>query len=469
MIESASPSQPGYADAQDWLRHFGERPATVSTLIDLYADNRELFFVLAVEPLRTDAPAWMKDIANLASTVRRFVRYGFRIDDASKQIIGSDKSLYLGEGEFDAARGFLRVLSGTSEKAGPGRDYAGLEVSAAEVRFALGTGEDYEIDKAQAAARNDVRPRLLSLSPEDAEAIRQGMPGYVAHELKLCATRVVQAPTVVFQGLRTKGPLRAGRAYCATPRRAFDNEGNPRSVPAKMVYCVYADPAGRVFDWDWVPEDPSRRGYPKDYQLRFSNQITELGEATLSLPADLTPTKFKKAAWHCQSGDCMFFYASDEPAYAQRVNEELTEYRTFASQELVGCKVKNFSNLMADVMKRLSVGTVQVGAILAASLVRQMESHQEREKTAFLKLFAEAALRMDEDQRQRFFREVVSLDEPPEHYLDKISSMVLDLTKNPDHPVIVYANEAVSSRKAVTERYFNLIAVAGQTSLRRAA
>jgi len=224
-----------------------------------------------------------------------------------------------------------------------------------------------------------------------------------------------------------------------------------------------------VFDWDWVPEDPMRSGYPNDYQIRFANQITELGEAILSLPTDLAPTTFRKAAWHCQHGDCMFFYASDRPAYAQRVNEDLTEYRTFDSQELVGCKIKNFSDLMADVKKRLSAGTVQVSAVLAASLVRQMESHQQREKRAFLKLFAEAALRMDEDQRQRFFKEVVALDDPPEDYLDKISKMVLKLTKNPDHPVVLYANEAVSSRKEVTEKYLNLIAVAGQTSLRPAA
>ena len=93
----------------------------------------------------------------------------------------------------------------------------------------------------------------------------------------------------------------------------------------------------------------------------------------------------------------------------------------------------------------------------------------QREKSAFLKLFAEAALRMDDDQRQRFFKEVVALDEPPEDYLDKVSKMVLNLTKNPDHPVVLYANQAVSSRKAVTERYLNLIAVAGKTSLRPAA
>ena len=206
-------------------------------------------------------------------------------------------------------------------------------------------------------------------------------------------------------------------------------------------------------------------------QIRFANQITELGEAILTLPSALSPTTFKKAPWHCQRGDCMFFYASERPAYAQRVNEDLTEYRTFDSHELVGCKVKNFADLIADVAKGLSVGTVQVSSILAASLVRQMENHQQREKSAFLKLFAEAALQMDDGQRERFLKELAALDERPEHYLSKISAMVLTLTKNPDpdHSFVVYVNQVVSARNAVTQKYLNLIAVAGKTSLRPAS
>src|SRR5438105_3692887 len=114
-----------------------------------------------------------------------------------------------------------------------------------------------------------------------------------------------------------------------------------------MVYCVYADSENFVFDWDWVKEDPTRLGYPENYRIRFSNSIAELNEGILTVPTDLSPAPFKKKAWHSQRGDCMFFYLSDQRAYANRVNGDLTEYRAIDSDQLVGCKVKNFEELLS--------------------------------------------------------------------------------------------------------------------------
>jgi hypothetical protein len=232
-----------------------------------------------------------------------------------------------------------------------------------------------------------------------------------------------------------------------------------------MVYCVYADPEGYVFDWDWAPEDPGRPGYPDQYRQRFANQIAEPTEAFLLIPPDLMPSPFKQKAWHSQRGDCMFFYASDSPAFAKRVNDDLTEYRAFGSSELVGCKVKNFSELISKVMKQSSTGMVLVSAVLFASLVRQMEEHQEREKSFFIKVLS-GALRMNNEQRNLFVEALAKLDsERPERYLDEICEMVRNITNDPQHPALIYASEVLSWRRTVEERYFELIAVAGNTEV----
>jgi len=236
-----------------------------------------------------------------------------------------------------------------------------------------------------------------------------------------------------------------------------------------MVYCVYVDPEGFVFDWDWVPEDQSRAGYPEDYRLRFANPIAEPAEAVLQLPADLTSSEFQKKAWHSHRGDCMFFYASDRPAYAKRVNEDLTEYRSFGSNDLVGCKIKNFSELLSRVTRLQPAASVRVSAVLAASLVRQMEDHQQREKSVFVRLIAEAALRMDNEQRNQFFADLVRVHIRPEEFVSQICDMVIRITQDPQHPVLQYADHAVASRRAIEEPYLSLIAKAGDLSLRPAA
>jgi hypothetical protein len=161
----------------------------------------------------------------------------------------------------------------------------------------------------------------------------------------------------------------------------------------------------------------------------------------------------------------MFFYASDSPAFAKRVNDDLTEYRAFGSSELVGCKVKNFSELISKVMKQSSTGMVLVSAVLFASLVRQMEEHQEREKSFFIKVLS-GALRMNNEQRNLFVEALAKLDsERPERYLDEICEMVRNITNDPQHPALIYASEVLSWRRTVEERYFELIAVAGNTEV----
>jgi hypothetical protein len=55
------------------------------------------------------------------------------------------------------------------------------------------------------------------------------------------------------------------------------------------------------------------------------------------------------------------------------VNDDLIEYRAMDTNELAGCKVKNFEELLAKVERSPRSPSVPVSAVLAASLVRQME------------------------------------------------------------------------------------------------
>jgi hypothetical protein len=466
MIPSTTTDQTLPNRLSQWLLEAGERPATFSALVDLYRHDHDRFYQLACVGVVADAPTWAKEIAELAAMVRHFVRSGFRFDENSQQLIGAGNSLYLGDIEFEVARQFLRELSGTPPQTEVrlGRDYIGAEASEAEVLFNIGSPTEIETENAQSIARNALKPHQLRVDDQDIKAIENGMPGYVIHELVKCATRVVQAPTAIFQGIRRKGRLAAGRAYCGRPKRAFDNEGKACSPPPGMVYCVYVEPEGYVFDWDWVREDPARPGFPIDYRLRFVNQINELTETVLLLP-NMSPTPFRKGkAWHSYRGDCMFFYASDLRAYAKRVNDDLTEYRAIESDKLVGCKIKDFQALLSSLFRGDS-STVPVGAVLAASLVRQMAEHQQREKKVFLKLIAETALRIGDAKREEFFKALVQLDDEPDRYLNELCDLVLRLTDDPNHRVLQFADDVRDARRSIEEPYLRLIAVAGTTSV----
>jgi len=466
MNPSANTRQSPQAELWQWLQQIGERPATFSTLVELFGNDQERFYQLASFGVPADVPAWASEVAELAAMIRRFVRLGFRLDEESKQIIGTDKSLYLGDAEFELAPNFLQRLSGGLPPNNAGRDYSGAEVSAAEVWFNVGSPEENELDRALSRASKEIRPRVLRVDQQDIEAIRHGMPGYVIHELRECARRVVQSPTVIFQGIRGRGRLTGGRAYCGKPRRAFGNDGKPLAAPNEAVYCVYVDPDGFVFDWDWVQEDRNRPGYPEHYRVRFANPIAEPSEAVLTLPSDLAPESFRKSkAWHSYRGDCMFFYASDARAYARRINDDLTEYRALGSDELVGCKVKNFEELLSKVAQSPGSASVPVSAVLAASLVRQMDSHQQREKRTFLKLIFQTALRMDEERRGKFFEALVQIDDQSERYLQNLCDMVLRFTEDRAHPVVQYAAQMLAGREEIEAPYWRLIAAAGDTSV----
>src|SRR5205823_5791966 len=101
---------------------------------------------------------------------------------------------------------FLHELSGTGSGR-PGKDYAGREVSEAEVLFALGEPSEWQADQERVARRMSAKPKVLRLDEQDRTAVAGGMPGYVYHGLRRGAAKVVQSAAFMYPGLRREGRL----------------------------------------------------------------------------------------------------------------------------------------------------------------------------------------------------------------------------------------------------------------------
>jgi hypothetical protein len=214
-------------------------------------------------------------------------------------------------------------------------------------------------------ARQDVlcfRLLLLRLDEQDRNAVLGGMPSYSVYGLRYSAVKLVQSATVLYRHLRREGRLQNGFAFCGRLRQAFDNAGNAISPPPGMAYIVYADPDGYVFDWDWVEEDPDHPGYPVDADRRFTgNPETKVPEAVLVGVDNLAPAPFdSQKAWPSPLGDCIFCYFSDEFAYADRINDDLTVFRSVATKEPTGFKIKNVQRILDDGYLRVAAPDLEV-------------------------------------------------------------------------------------------------------------
>jgi hypothetical protein len=350
--------------------------ASLVRLRRLYEENRDRFFELATaegssrEALSTDA-----------RHIRAFVREGFDVSPNGNtvKIIGRRSTYSVPKEEADNIVAFLHELNGTSVGKNPARDYKGKKISKAELAFKLGNGPEREAARAGVAAHMNAAREVLKLDEQDRRAVTGGMPGYVVFNLLHCVPKVLQSPAVVFRGLRLQGGLREGRAYCGKPRWAFDNSGHRVAPPSNMCFVVYVDGDGFVFDWDWVKEN-EKHGYPENWRQRFIEELSSVPEPTLIgldgiQPAEFTPSK----AWFSRRGDCLFWYKSDAVAYAIRVNDELTAFKSLDGKEVVGCKLKNvaiiaetFRHQLATILQQLLTGRMtDLRVILASSLVRQ--------------------------------------------------------------------------------------------------
>jgi hypothetical protein len=366
------------------LRESGERPATLESLLELYRADRELFFALACVGVPADAAVWAVQLADLAARVRTVVRQGYAVEEpegTNPVIRSGGERIPFGAEKRPEILGFLHELNGTGVKE-PGKDYAGAEVSEEEVLFGLGEPGNWQAEQERVASRMSARPLVLRLDEQDRLAVVGGMPGYVYHGLRRSAAKLVQSATVMYPGLRREGRMQNGFAFCGRLRQAFDNEGRAIPAPDGMVYVVYADPDGYVFDWDWVKESPHHPGYPIDTDLRFSrNPQSPAREAVLVGVDALSPPKpfDPRLAWYSRRGDCIFCYFSEEFAYAERINNDLTVFRSCATDEPTGFKIKNVERMLEEETVHLNAPglRVDITTFLFATVQRNPETRVE--------------------------------------------------------------------------------------------
>jgi hypothetical protein len=244
-------------------------------------------------------------------------------------------------------------------------------VGASELEFKVGLDPTQTDPSQRLEDRARDKPVLLRLDEEDQVAVTSGMPAFIAHELRYCATRIVQAPEVVFQGLRARG-FRKARAYCGRPSRCYDNHGGAHPAPEGKVYVVYVDEQNYVFDWDWVQSDSDNPAYPIDWQNRFKQPIAASGAVLVGV-SNIEPSGFDPGrAWYSQRGNCVFVYFSDDPSYAERLNDDVTVFRRYNDFKIVGCKLKNIQKLEEE---------VGVEVLLAKSLVKHSETSTRQPET----------------------------------------------------------------------------------------
>ncbi len=248
---------------------------------------------------------------------------------------------------------FLRAVDGKGAQDAPGKDYEGVAVSEAEARFQLGDKATWEAEQSALQKRLDAEPLVLRLDREDVSHLAI-QPAYVTFSLKECAQRTVLAPAKVFRELkRGEGcpdNLREALAFCGKPRRAVDNFGQTGPDPRDMVFVVYADAEGYVFDWDWVEDNSHEPGCPVDRKRRFGDPIDLGRDATLELPERLPEPKFDRTqACYSPRGDCIFCYLTEDVSYACRINHDLTVFRSLRDRSTItGFKIKNVRRILEE-------------------------------------------------------------------------------------------------------------------------
>ena len=323
-----------------------------SVALLLYRNDPEAFFIAGCEGVSDGVSTQTKSVVQVISQIRLLLD-GFTSDSSNTGTsfrLNNGTTVFVPQEYVKDVEALLHELAGASIGGSGGKDYLGNSASEAEIRFKLGNEEvwpsDFETDK----ARCEKRPTVLQISNEEIVHLAS-QPAYITYQLMNCARRVVLRPVNVFRGLKRDNPKSAkvndGWAFCGHPRFTFDNQGNKLPPPSGKVFVVYANEDGFVFDWDWVESCPHDEESPVDSQLRFENPIEANIEASLLLPESLSPGVFdSQVACYSSLGDCIFCYLSDAPSYAQRVNADLTIFKSFANGNVTGFKVKNLERIL---------------------------------------------------------------------------------------------------------------------------
>lgn len=332
------------------LETFEEPNNTLLSLIKIYREDRDAFFALANN--FSDKPNSKEEpLSGLAVKIKRIVRSGFSVDEGVNGhviISGGSQQLKVPKSVKQNILNFLDDLNGIA-KGNDKRNYYGEKVSDSELAFKLGLDNEElcgsvkkNIDKWMSSS-----PTVLTIADDDLKSVKTRMPKYAVFNLMYCATKVVQNPTVVFEGIRLEGRLKKGFAYCGVPRFTYNNKGDRSPRPKNKVFLVFADPKNHIFAWDWVKEDTENKTYPCGWKRRFGKKIDLSNEVVLTGVDDVKPSRtFSKKPWYSSHGDCIFSYRTDEPAYAERINDELTIFISFEKKETVGLKLKNVSSIM---------------------------------------------------------------------------------------------------------------------------
>jgi hypothetical protein len=84
------------------------------------------------------------------------------------------------------------------------------------------------------------------------------------------------------------------------------------------------------------------------YQLHVDMAMTHKRESLQSVLKE--HHEFQTVPQYVARGDYLSFYFVDEPAYSERVDEVLTVYRSQATNDLVGFKIKGVSILAENVV-----------------------------------------------------------------------------------------------------------------------
>ncbi|MBX3404074.1 MAG: hypothetical protein KF699_11750 [Phycisphaeraceae bacterium] len=342
---------PGMTTIQDRVQPAlpADREVRFGDLRTLHASDAEAVYELALAELPTDAPPALRGLQVLARTLSLLMRESFVIGSAANQHFASTPQrhglLALDDGADDVA--FLRSLySGGSDRAD--HKMQSQKRSEAYTSFFL---DEHAWDA------NVRSTRLLRVDHQDTKAVVNGSPAYHFGSLLDSAREVVRCPTAVYEGLRTDGDLKGGLAFCGKASRRWTNVGH-EPPPSNFVFMVFASSDGCVFDWDWVPECKENPGRPRNAAERFPHgevKAPVCGELLLGNVRGLSPAPFKpEHAWYSTKGDCVFWYLSDHPAYADRYDDYLTAFfdaETGANLETrcVGFKLKSVSRLIKTI------------------------------------------------------------------------------------------------------------------------
>lgn len=358
------------------------RKAVMESLADamlLFSKDREGFYLLACSSPENEAP-FVSALREATSMIRKMLDEGYVIGQTgASKVVRSSSGLEfkIPQGAEEGVLEFLRELDGKRISASRGRDYEGTEASEAEINFKLGADRHrWAEESARLDATRKNTPMVLKLSDGDVAHLAW-QPPYVAHQLINCARRTVLSPTVVYRGLnRGEGApstLTNGWAFCGKPRQSYGNDGKAVQPPPGMVFVVFADVDGYVFDWDWVAEDPYSPGVPLDQNIRFDKSFDAQMDAVLDVHREVTPGSFDpKQASYSVRGDCIFCYIREDNSFAERVNVDLTVFRAMHDKSITGFKIKNVLRILrldkSIVIKGAPDITVSVDSALLATL-----------------------------------------------------------------------------------------------------